>query len=164
MSPARSGHTARSLFLRQGGWILLAASLLTAAVLGARLEGNPADAAARGASLAPLLLLGVDVWGLGIALLRNRECAPLRIVLRAPAVLSICHLLAWFWARHLASFDVLYRLEALGDGAGIYVVAWGPAALLATLSAGSILAAVMLRHLVFRASASEQIGRESVTE
>jgi hypothetical protein len=153
---APSGPAAGAAFLRAAGWGLVAGCPLAAAVLGAALEGNPTDAAARAASLVPLLLLGVDGWGLGIALFRQSSRTPLRVPVRTPAILAGVHFLAWLWASHLASFGGLYRLEDLGGGAGAYVVDRGSGTLLGLLAVGSLAVAVLLARTVAWVLISEQ--------
>jgi hypothetical protein len=142
--------------LRIATWALLAACPLGSVWLGVRLEGNPIDAAARGASLVPLLLLAFDGWALGLSLLRRRESTPLYVPAKTPAILAVVHFLVWLWTRHLASFDALYHLETLGEGAGIYVVGWVPAVLLATLVTVSCAIAVLQARMVSWVLLSEQ--------
>ena len=142
--------------LRIATWALLAACPLVSAWLGVHLEGNPADAAARGVSLVPLLLLAFDGWALGLSLLRRRESTPLYVPARTPAILGAVHFLVWLWTRHLASFDGLYYPEALGEGAGIYVVGWVPAVLLGTLVTVSCVIAVLQARMVSWVLLSEQ--------
>jgi hypothetical protein len=120
------------------------------------LEGNPVDAAARGASLVPLLFVGFDGWALGLSLLRRRASTPLYVPAKTPAILAAVHLLIWLWTRHLASFDALYHLEPLGGGAGIYAVRWGSTLFLGLLVTASCVIAVLQARMISWVLISEQ--------
>ena len=153
-----AGHKARSAsgVLRAATWTILAGCFAAAAVLGALLAGNPTDAAARSAALVPLLLLVFDGWALAITLLRGGKRSPLRVPTRTPVILAVVHLLAGVWAHHLSSFDGLYRLQPIADGAGAYEVGWWPALLLCGLAAVSLSAAVLQARMVDRVLISEK--------
>ena len=135
-------------YLRAATWVVLAVSGLCALLFGFRLEGNPTDAAARAAALLPLFLGLVDLWAVFMGWFGRPDRTPLRVPLATPTLLLAAHLLAWLWSSHLASFDVLYRLQPLDEGAGIYALRWGSVSLLAVLALGSLLGALLEARLV----------------
>jgi hypothetical protein len=63
-------------------------------------------------------------------------------------VFVILHGALWLWARHLSSFDVLYRLQALDELGGTYVVRGGIVIVLGAAALLSVFAAVFEGRLV----------------
>ena len=152
---ARPHRLRAVLTLRGGTWAVLALAPILAVWTGLRVEANPVDCAARALAELPLALLCVDLWALGIALFRRPGRTPLWARVKVPLILAAFHMGVGLWARHLASFDVLYRLEPAGELRALYVVRGGIATLLGLLALISLIAALLEGKWVHRALALE---------
>ena len=134
--------------LRFGTWAAVGLAAMLALWLGLAHGHNPTDCAAHVLASLPLTLLLVDVWAAGIAVLRRPGSALLTAPTKAAAASMVLHGALWLWARHLVSFDVLYRLQALDELRGAYEARGGIVALLGTLALLSVLAALFEGRLM----------------
>ncbi|MCZ6635956.1 MAG: hypothetical protein O7G87_21370, partial [bacterium] len=134
--------------LRLGTWGILGLSLVLGIGLGIYQGTNLTDQTARVLSVMHHALFLVDFWVLGLARTYKSERTPLRIPAKTPLIVGGFHLLIGLWALHLASFDVLYRLELADELSGVYVVRWGIVLLLGGLVLISLAAAFFEARLV----------------
>jgi len=152
-------------------WCIPALAALLALWLGFSQSTNRVDFFAQSAADLNLTVMLVDLWALGLAVLRRSTRTPLRIPVKTPLILAGTHLCFWLAALHLSSFGGFYRLEPLNEVVGAYVVSgWSAAGLLllTLLSAGSATFEARLVRWVLiseeTAAVEPQAGDEGVTE
>jgi len=151
-------------YLRIGTWAFPGLALILTIWLGIRTGDNPADQIAQGLAYLPLLLIFVDLWALGIAIIRKSAQTPLRVPVKTPILLLILHLGTGIWALYLTTFDVFYEFEPTGPLSGIYVARWWIAVLLCLLALTAIALAYFQTRLVDWVLLSESTAVDSIRD
>jgi len=110
-------------------WGVLGVCLVGGIVLGIYGAHNPVDQWAAVCVWLPVCLIGVDLFLMGLLLLKQIGIRALGL----PAIGSVLHLLIWAWSQYLVTFEVFYRLDMHTEFYGVYDVRLGIAFLLGGL-------------------------------